>query len=175
MQRERLLRDYDVIHGHFLVDRYAFLHPEADFITFMREPVPRLLSHYYYFRDVASKNPAALAHNPDVSRVASGELGLVEFARSASMANLYGRFTRGLPLGDFALIGITERYAESVTQLNRLCGSNLEARHERQGGHERHRDEYQPVLRELETANRENQRIYAAALALFEKRLANIP
>jgi len=171
VQRRRLSQRYDVVHGHFLVEKYAFLYPQADFITFVREPVSRVLSHYYYFRDVASRNAAALAYNPDVGLVASGRLSLLDFARSDAMKNLYERFTRGLALEDFAMVGITERYVESVALLNRRFGTSMEARHERHGGHERHRDEYAPLLAELEAANRENRRIYDAALSLFEEKL----
>jgi len=167
----QLLSDYDVIHGHFLVKKYAFLYPRADFITFMREPVPRLLSHYYYFKHVASKNPVTVSRNPDIARVASGELGLVEFARSESMRHLYARFTGGLALEHFALVGITERYAESVAWLNRRLGTALESRHERRSDYERYAAEFEPLLPELRDANRDNARLYAEAVRLFEQAL----
>jgi hypothetical protein len=167
----RLLQDYDVIHGHFLANKYAFLYPRAGFITFLRDPVPRLLSHYYYFRDVASRNPVTVAKNPVIRMVADGELGLVEFARSEAMRHMYERFLDGLDPERFTLVGITERYAESIALLNGLLGTALEARHERRTDRARHAAEYEPVLPELVEANRGNQRIYAAAQTLFERRL----
>lgn len=167
----QLLRDYDVLHGHFRVAKYAFLYPRANFITFMREPVSRLLSHFYYFKHVASKNPVTVGRNPDVARVASGELGLVDFARGDNMRHLYASFTDGLPLERFALIGITERYTESVTWLNHRFGTMLEPRHERRSDYERYAAEYEPLLPELHEANRENARLYAEALKLFEQAL----
>jgi hypothetical protein len=169
LQARRLLQRYDVIHGHFLVEKYAFLHQQARFITFMREPVSRLLSHYYYFKDVASKNPVTVSRNPAIMQVARGELGLVEFARSEAMQHLYARFTAGLPLQDFALVGITERYEESVATLNRLLGVAVEARHERRSGYEKYAEEYRRLLPDLEAANRENMRIYTEAVRLFEQ------
>ena len=45
----QLLQNYDVIHGHFRIRKYAFLYPKADFITFIREPVALVLSSYYFF------------------------------------------------------------------------------------------------------------------------------
>ena len=175
LHAREILERYDVVHGHFLVEKYAFLHPRADFITFLRAPVPRLISHYYYFRDTASKNPVTVAKNPEIMRVARGEVDIVEFARSEAMRQLYPRFLAGLPLERFLFVGITERYAESVACLNRMLGCALEARHERRSGHERHVQEYQPLMAELEAANRENQRIYDAALSLFEQRLRAFP
>lgn len=174
LHARELLDRYDVVHGHFLVEKYAFLHPRADFTAFLRDPVPRLISHYYYFRDVASKNPVTVGKNPDIMRVARGEVDIVEFARSEAMRDLYPRFLAGLALERFRLIGITERYAESVACLNRLLGCALEARHERRSGAESHAEEYRHLLPELERANRENQRIYDAALSLFDKRLRAI-
>ena len=169
MHSARLLRDYDVIHGHFLVQKYTFLLPQAMFITFMREPVSRLLSHYYYFKHVASKNPVTVSRNPDICLVAEGKLGLVEFARSEAMSRMYERFTIGLPLDAFALVGITERYTESVERLNRIFGVHVGVRHERRSGHEKYAAEYERVLPELREANRENSRIYAEAVRLFER------
>ncbi|HEX7966559.1 MAG TPA: hypothetical protein VF651_12680 [Gammaproteobacteria bacterium] len=172
LEASRIRRDYDVLHGHFQAGKYAFLRPESWFITFLRDPVPRLISHYYYFRDVASKNPATVAKNPVIGLIAEGEVGLVEFARSEAMSRLYERFLDGVPLDEYALIGITERYAESVACLNRLLGSALEVQHERRSGQESHMVEYRHLLPELEEANRENARIYAEAVRLFERKLA---
>src|SRR6185503_14500957 len=105
LKRAELLRDYGIIHGHFLVGKYAFLHPQAEFITFMREPVARVISGYYYLKYTASKNPVSVSRNPDITLITQGKLGLLEFASRRHMLDVYERFTRGLALDDFALIG----------------------------------------------------------------------
>lgn len=171
VRRRELLDSTGAVHGHFFVRKYAFLHPEALFLTFMREPVSRLLSHYYYFKHVASKNPDAVRKNPLISLVAQDQMDLVEFARLRCMTHIYERFTRGLPLEDFALIGITERYAESVKLINHVLGTDIAFKHERRDDHSRFASEYEHVLPEIQSANRDNDRIYRSALGLFEKRL----
>lgn len=172
MYQEKLLRDYGVIHGHFKVRKYVFLYPHADFLSFMREPVSRVLSHYYYFKHVASKNPTSVRRNPDITRVVRGDIDLVEFARLYSMVNLYGLFTDGLPLDKFAFIGITERYAESIALLNRMFNTDIVPRHEHRTDYMQYAAEYSHLLPDLKNANRENIRIYDAAVRLFEQRLS---
>lgn len=172
INQEKLLRDYGVIHGHFQVKKYVFLYPHADFLSFMREPVARVLSHYYYFKHVASKNPTSVSRNPDIMRVARGDIDLVEFARLYSMVNLYGLFTDGLSLDKYALIGITERYAESIAMLNRIFNTNIVTRHEHRTDYMQYASEYSHLLPDLKNANRDNIRIYNAAVGLFEQRLS---
>jgi hypothetical protein len=170
--RERLLQEYGVIHGHFLVRKYVFLYPFANYLTFMREPVSRVLSHYYYFKHIASKNPTSVSRNPDIMRVARGDIDLVEFARLYSMVNLYQLFVGGLPLDKFTLIGITERYTESIALLNHIFNTAIEPRHEHRTDYTQYAAEYTEFLPELRAANRENFRIYDAAVRIFEQRLS---
>ena len=162
---------HGVIHGHFFARKYAFLYPRADFITFMREPVARVLSAYYYLKYVASRNPETTRNNQRIPSIVSGRLDPVEFARDPYMVHLYRNYTRGLALEDFRLIGITERFAESIALLNAAYGCAIVPAHERRGDHQRFEDEYRRFLPELQAANRENIEIYRRATALFEERL----
>ncbi|HVC29377.1 MAG TPA: hypothetical protein VNF48_07490 [Gammaproteobacteria bacterium] len=171
IHHRELLRKYDIVHGHFFTNKYSFLYPNVDFLTFMREPVSRLLSHYYYFKHVASKNPVTVQKNPDIVLVAQGRMDLVEFARADARTCIYERFTSGIALDAFRLIGITERYAESINVLNSIYGTAIEPKHERRTNYTQYASGYEHLLPELRIANRENTRIYEAALKLFEQHL----
>jgi hypothetical protein len=174
MRRGQLLRDYDVVHGHFHVRKYLFLRDDADFIIFLREPVARTLSAFYYLKYIAAQNPHTAARNPLIPLVTSGRLDLVEFARSPHAVHLYRDYMAGLDLEDFALVGISERYDESLALLNRMRGTRLAEQHERRGGYTRHEDEYRPLLPELAKANEENMDVYRRGVELFEKRLSSV-
>lgn len=174
LKRSELLRDYDIVHGHFPVRKYAFLHPEARFITFLRDPVARTLSAYYYLKYVASRNPASVRHNPMIQQLVEGRISLLEFGTSPTMVRAYQEYTRGLPLERFTLIGITERYTDSLHMLDALFGVRLELRHERRNDHREHEDEYGPLLPALRAAHRANIGIYERALGLFESRLREV-
>lgn len=169
-----LLRNYDIIHGHFHVGKYAFLYPDADFITFMRDPVERVISCFYYFKYVASRNPATVKRNPNITLVANNQLDLIEFARLDMMKDIYSRYIGGWPLEKFKFIGITEQFRESIMILNKIFGINLAERHERPGNNEKYENEYRPYLRELRAANHENMRIYEAVVHLFNKKMITL-
>jgi hypothetical protein len=171
VQAKRLLRDYDVIHGHFLVSKYAFLYPRADFITFMRDPVSRTLSTYFHLKRVGSAASDLKRQAPRMRMIVAGDLSLVDFARDPHMVHLYRNYTRGLALEDFRLIGITERYAESLAVLNAMCGSDVVPAHERRGDYQRFEAEYRRWLPDIQRANEENMDIYQRALGLFERRM----
>lgn len=171
LRHKEMLRDVGIVHGHFLTGKYAFLHPIVDFITFMREPVSRVLSQYYYFKNVASKNSMTLRLNPNINLVAQGLVDIVEFARGDLLPHIYERFMDGMALEEFALVGITERYVESINLLNSMFGTAIEPKHERRTNHIQYLADYEHLLPELKAANRENTRIYELALKLFEQHL----
>jgi len=40
--------NYDVIHSHFLLEKYK--HLNRPFVTFLRDPVERIISHYFFYQ-----------------------------------------------------------------------------------------------------------------------------
>ena len=103
----------------------SHLPPDTRYVTFLREPVDRVLSHYH--RHVARKSPttgslleALESGMPDVNNLATRFLcndpaPLGELAPSA-LDDAKGN------LSSFALVGIQERFEESVVLLQRTLG-----------------------------------------------------
>jgi hypothetical protein len=50
-----LPRDQDFMAGHFALSTLQAAYPEAQIITFLREPLSRTLSHWMYWRSIASR------------------------------------------------------------------------------------------------------------------------
>lgn len=173
LHKHRLLNNYDVIHGHFPIRKYIFLYPKVDFITFLREPVSRILSAYYYFKDVASKNPRSVHNNPNILLVSQNKLSLLEFAARYVMRSIYSILISGLTLQEFTMIGITERYQDSIALLNKMYGMQIKVRHERNNDYKRYEDEYRPLLPELYALNKKNTLIYEEALRVFDEKYKN--
>jgi hypothetical protein len=46
-RRAELMRDYDVMHGHFAPEKYAGLFPNARFVDFFRDPYQHAISGYH--------------------------------------------------------------------------------------------------------------------------------
>jgi hypothetical protein len=105
-----LVAKYDCIHGHYLPVKYQHLANthNAKFITWLRDPVERVLSHYYYWKQ--NKNPPVnmklhhlmLHENWDIQR----------FCLGPELQNIYTQFLYKFPISRFDFIGITEFYDE---------------------------------------------------------------
>ncbi|WP_417604583.1 hypothetical protein [Oceanimonas baumannii] len=104
--------EFDCIHGHFLPLKYLLL---ADcepccFITWMRHPVERLISHYHYWQQ--SYHPEFAA--PHHKRVIEEGWSLEQFCLSEQFRNIYAQYLWGFPLENFTFVGITEHYNEDL-------------------------------------------------------------
>ena len=88
---------FNAIEGHFYARKYKDFYPEYDFVTFLRDPVERVISHF----------------NIIVSRQDRLGINIKKFAR------IYKNFHKSL-IGDdlslYSFIGITEMFNFSVNQ-----------------------------------------------------------
>ena len=119
-QANLLKRDYadvQAVHGHFWAGKYDEALPGALKITWLRDPVRRVLSHYYYWKSKASL-PNSL-HRVFVEKQSS----LAEFIEFPIMQNVYAKtFLRDHELCNFAFVGVCEFYAEDMQRLQHQLG-----------------------------------------------------
>lgn len=102
------------IHGHFLPMKYLGLAQarECKFVTWLREPLARLVSHYHYWYltyDQSSEQTAALHR-----RVVEESWSLEDFCLSSELRNVYTQFLNGFPVDELDFIGITECYDQDL-------------------------------------------------------------
>jgi hypothetical protein len=95
-----------VIHGHFLAAKYAQSHESAKRIVWLRHPLTRLISYYFY-----GKN------NPATTSLDVKNMSLLEFSQIPSTQNEVARYLEGLQPEDFYFIGIQEYFLEDLTEL----------------------------------------------------------
>ena len=109
---EQGLADIQCIHGHFLPAKYLLLRDitPLTFVTWVREPIARLISHYYYWQ--RSYDPQTSA--PHHKMVVEQEWTLEQFCLSPSFQNLYHQYLWAFPLHYFSFIGVTEFYEEDL-------------------------------------------------------------
>ncbi|MEM1151928.1 MAG: hypothetical protein AAGI03_15490 [Pseudomonadota bacterium] len=110
---------YDIVHGHYLPSKYAPCGPDVDLITFLRDPVARVVSNYAYLKHHPKRR------NPDAIIVNDLGFSLMEFARHPDNVNFQSKALEGLQVSDFTFIGLVEHYAASIASLNRLYGWSL--------------------------------------------------
>ncbi len=115
------------IHGHFLPVKYLLLADsmECRFVTWLREPVQRLVSHYYYWQ--RSYDPAAEETSSLHRRVVEEEWTLEQFCLAPELRNVYSQFLWAFPLRALDFVGITEYFAEDLRDFStQFLGINAE-------------------------------------------------
>ena len=96
------------VHGHFLACKYLHLAEQCDvdFVTWLREPIQRLYSHYCYWREPVDEDSVTALRRQMLAEAWSFR----EFALHPQLRNLYSRFMWQVPLESFVFVGITENY-----------------------------------------------------------------
>lgn len=134
---EKNFQNVVCIHGHFMPVKYLLLADKQDvkFITWMRNPVERVLSHYYFWKRSFNPETTPALHK----KVIEDNWSVERFCLSEELKDLYSQFLYGFPLEKFSFIGITEFYGDdfeyfSTHYLNTIAKSykiNVEPEGER--------------------------------------------
>ncbi len=109
----RLPAGVGCVHGHFLPTKYrlAAARRDACFVTWLRDPVERVVSHYHFWRrDYHGEDPAQPLRN----RMLREDWSLERFALGPEVRNLYSQYLWRFDPRRFDFIGITEHYAEDL-------------------------------------------------------------
>ena len=125
--RHRIADGRRAIHGHFLPVMYrcALARRPSHFVTWLRHPVERLVSHYAFWRRTSAKATRA---QPLRYRMVQENWSLERFCLAPEMRNLYRQCLWGFDRSRFAFIGITERYEEDLVRFaERFLDGNLPA------------------------------------------------
>jgi len=169
------LNGIECIHGHFLPLKYLLCATRQDltFVTWMRHPINRLISHYFFWLRSYSPDTAQALHK----KVVVENWSLETFCLSDELQNLYTKFLWGFPLELFDFIGITEYYREDLAFFGQqfLGGSLL--RHLKVNVAEKHEGLYEldkGLLREIECHHNLDIALYQRALDMRRKRLLGV-
>lgn len=109
-----------VVHGHYLLTWYADRFPRAVKIAWLRHPVDRLVSLYYWWRREMDLWPTASLLQRAVHE---RRLPLLEFARAPAVRDqVTMRFLGDPTARGLAFIGIQERFDEDLDRLGNLLG-----------------------------------------------------
>lgn len=115
----------DCIHGHFLPVKYLLLADtrRVRFVTWLRNLVERVISHYGFWRRHYDPATAAPLHR----RVVEEDWSLERFCLGPELRNLYGQFLWGFPVENFEFIGLTEYYDDDVSAFGQqMLGAAIE-------------------------------------------------
>jgi hypothetical protein len=108
--------------GHIPVTQYMDVQgkgvytkrPGYRYMTFMRNPLDRAVSHYFYWHQINEpQNPLWLQFHTE-------QWTLEEFLLRPDFVNFHMRFTRGLDIDGFDFVGVVDEFAQSMKLLGRM-------------------------------------------------------
>jgi hypothetical protein len=166
-RRRKIQRAYDVIHGHFIADKYADLFPDAKFVAFFRDPYQQTISTYRYI----ARNPGI--DHPLVKAVHQNKMTLSEFISFAP--NPQTAFVGRLAIEDFAVIGLTEDFYRSIKLFNATFGTTLDTELHDNTNPDRGGPQYEigpDLRRQIAIYRAEDMELYERAKREFSRQIA---
>jgi hypothetical protein len=103
-----------VIHGHFQAKKYTGRFPNAIYVTWLRDPVERIISNYLYWQR------SNLPGDTKWEQVTGQQMSLEQFAQLDYARDLQQAYLFPLAVEEFDFIGITEEYDRSLELFRRL-------------------------------------------------------
>jgi len=160
------------VFGHFLTAKYARFtgdgfarRPNHTYITFLRDPLQRAISHYRYWCRSDGRGNRAW------ERMQREKWSLEQFLCSRYFANIQSQFLWGFGLEQFHFVGVADQYAKSLLLLGEQFPvfRDLPALHSNQSPA---RDETvevpSAVQAKFKTLNQRDYEIYHQAVAGLE-------
>lgn len=157
-------RGVEVLHGHYRFKdiRSAVTDPGRQLWTWVREPVDRVLSHYFFYRE----RPVTAALGEEVR---TGGLSLEDFAAERKMHDVQTRYLTGADITQFGFVGLTERFELGLAMLFGDEAPRLSMRYNATVRKEIVTDAVREKVSEF---NARDAVIYAEAVRLVEQRVA---
>jgi Sulfotransferase family len=96
------------IHGHFRASKYLSQYTDVHLITWLRDPVERVASHYYHW--LRHPDP----YHSLSRKLHAQNLSLEAFAELEPMQNLQFRYLDNVPIERFGFVGVQEHFEEML-------------------------------------------------------------
>ena len=139
--------------GHVHVNSARFVFPSNNIFTILRDPVGQVISHYnHYVRWYNYKG------------------SVDEFLETKGFQNLQFRYLQGMPIYLMGLIGLTERYAESIELYNQIYHTNLSVKAANANNKKLISDVDEELLKRVLAHNQQDVLLYKKVERLFDQR-----
>lgn len=158
-----------VIHGHFFLSKYRHI-PGLQRAMWFRDPVQRLLSHYYYWLRAPDMG------HPNCAKLFERGLSVVQFAELPELRNMFARFLDGESIKELDWVGLVEDYQVSIDLFYAMYAIGRDPgelkRHENKNPGRGDKAEYEldKLSREaIEKLNAKDLELYALAKLKFKE------
>jgi hypothetical protein len=167
--KDKLRNKIKVVHGHFKfadIKELFDLNPSVRYVTWLRDPVDRVLSHYYYLMKMAAIKMGEQAKDEILSKVGKS---LEEYVVHDQNRNEISHFLEGSSLDDFDFIGIQKDFENELNRFRKVMGwTNIEnQRHNVTGSKKPAIDKKTVEL--IKSYNEKDVEIYEEALKRHQK------
>lgn len=109
-----------LVTGHFKADKFKPIYPDGTYITWLRDPVERLISSYYYYLLL---DPSRYGNIAKVHRKYDS-VSLEYFATRSYSSNIMSD-QLNIPLDNFKFIGISEHFNKEIARYDSIMGTNM--------------------------------------------------
>jgi Sulfotransferase family len=168
-----------IIFGNFTATKYLDLFPSTQWMTWVRHPVNRLISNYYFLKSLTDAEIPSEPHSL-LEAVQSG-ISFAEYCEIPVMQNIMTQlFFRVLDPEDFAFIGVHEHFAEDLETLRQQLGwpgTPIIAERTNTNRYPAYAENVDAILadrgliRRIERMNRADLAFYARAVGLRSRRV----
>jgi hypothetical protein len=163
---ETIVERYDAIHGHFVARKYAGVFPVTSLVTMVRDPYQHAVSTYEHAaRETDSPHPSFRVFK-------EARMTLLDFIEA--FPNHQSLYFGGMSLEDFAMIGVSERYEQSIALFETIFGITLPRARVRQNVNPAKSAAEYPITPEVRRAVERNRAediaLYRHACESFAKR-----
>lgn len=172
---ESIKTKHKVIHGDLAVSKYNGYYPQAKRITWLRNPILRLISNYYFLWSTPEVWPIEFVKN-----IIDNQMSIYQFIEIPETQNYSSKFyCQGMKLEDFYFVGIQEFFEDDLKELRALLNWP-----EIKLGKKMNKNKYSNytesvkellsdtnLLKKIVSLNREDMEQYQLALELRAKRI----
>lgn len=120
-------RQYDLIFGHFPIDRY--IGENVRYIALVRDPLDRAISNFVFHEKWGRLYPEDTTFYPEFGRrITKGEVDIIDYLSTApDITIVYKTFLRYWGRHRFALIGDTSSYELFAKNLSQLLSIRIDS------------------------------------------------
>ena len=119
-KRDEIEQRHDIIHGHFIADKYRGLFRTEQYVAFFRDPMQQAISLYKYLQ----RQP--LRKNPTIRDVQGADVTFLDFLERETVTNSQTELVGSAPLESFAMVALAEEYERGVALFNATFGCRVE-------------------------------------------------
>ncbi|MGH7684410.1 MAG: hypothetical protein ACREMT_08700, partial [Vulcanimicrobiaceae bacterium] len=144
-RRDELIENYDIIHGHFVADKYAGMFARPSLVAFFRDPYQQSVAHYHFLK----RNPQRDHLEERIFHEA--QMTLHDYLRWDAFYNHQSQYLGNVPVEDFTMVGLSSEFERSIELFKSIYDYDLGSARYANINHERAHADY-PIDAETKKA-----------------------